>query len=170
MELWDAYYPDGTKAGVDLVRGEPVPSQYRHAVTEILVVHQDGEILLMQRDFRKPNAPGNWESSAGGSVLKGESFLEGAKRELLEETGISCDELEYLYCDTTEISIYVGYLCVTDVPKNSIRLQKGETIAYRWVGVEEFREVYFGNSYSSNSRGQLNGILRQLGFLSADDF
>ena len=65
MELWDAYYPDGTKAGVDLVRGEPVPPEYRHAVTEILVLHRDGTVLLMQRDFRKPNYPGNWEPAPG---------------------------------------------------------------------------------------------------------
>ena len=169
MELWDAYYPEGTQAGVDLVRGEPIPAQYRHAVTEILVVHQDGDILLMRRDFRKPNAPGNWESSAGGSVMKGESFLEGAKRELLEETGIVCDELEYLYCDTTDIAIYTGYLCVTDVPKDTIRLQEGETIDYQWVGVDAFRKVYFGDHYTANSRGQLNEILTRLGFLAADD-
>ena len=25
MEIWDAYYPDGTLAGRDLVRGEPIP-------------------------------------------------------------------------------------------------------------------------------------------------
>lgn len=159
MELWDAYYPDGTKAGVDLVRGEPVPPEYRHAVTEILVLHRDGTVLLMQRDFRKPNYPGNWEASAGGAVLKGETFLEGARRELLEETGIACGTLEYLYRDVTDNTIYEGYLCVTDVPKDSVRLQEGETIAYRWVAPEAFRGIVFGDQCSSNSRGQLDQVL-----------
>ncbi len=159
MELWDAYYPDGTKAGVDLVRGEPILPQFRHAVTEVLVLHQDGTMLLMQRDFRKPNAPGNWESSAGGSVLKGEDFLTGAKRELLEETGIEADRLEYLYQDVTKDTIYQGYLCITDVPKDSVRLQEGETIAYRWVTPEEFWPIANGTHYTSNSRGQLDHFL-----------
>lgn len=36
MELWDAYYPDGTLSGEKLVRGEPIPPEYRHAVAEVL--------------------------------------------------------------------------------------------------------------------------------------
>ncbi len=33
---------------------------------------------------------------------------------------------------------FYNYLCVTDCPKDSIRLQQGETIAYQWVSREEF--------------------------------
>lgn len=168
MELWDAYYPDGTQADVDLVRGEPIPPQFRHAVTEILVVHQDGDVLLMQRDFRKPNYPGNWEASAGGAVLKGESFLDGAKRELLEETGLPAEHLEALYCDVTADTIYRGYLCVTSAPKDSVQLQEGETIAYRWVDAAEFRAVLLGPQCTSNSRGQLDPVLTRLGVLPPD--
>lgn len=163
MELWDAYLPDGTKAGVDLVRGEPIPPQYRHAVAEILVMHRDGTFLLTQRDLRKPNYPGCWEASAGGSIQKGESFLEGAKRELLEETGIHSDQLEECYRDVTANTIYLGYLCMTDVPKDTIQLQKGETVAYRWVTREEFREILAGPTCHSNSRGQLDVVLQHLG-------
>ena len=161
MELWDAYYPDGAKAGITLVRGEPVPTQYRHAVTEILVVHRDGTVLLMQRDFRKPIHPGTWEASAGGAVIKGEDFPDGAKRELLEETGISCDTLEELYRDVTDVAIYIGYLCITDVPKDSICLQEGETIAYRWVSFAELPAMLADGSCLSNSRGQLNAYLNK---------
>ena len=160
MELWDAYLPDGAKAGVDLVRGEPIPQEYRHAVAEILVMHRDGTFLLTQRDFRKPNYPGCWEASAGGSILKGESFLDGAKRELLEETGIQADSLKLLYQDVTGNAIYLGYLCVTDVPKNSIRLQAGETVAFRWVTREELRRILAGPECHSNSRGQLDPFIQ----------
>lgn len=93
MELWDAYYPDGTLAGTTLVRGEPIPPEYRHTVTEVLVVHRDGTILLMQRDHRKPIHPGTWESSAGGSALQGEDFETCARRELREETGLIVEHM-----------------------------------------------------------------------------
>ena len=169
MELWDAYYPDGTKAGATLVRGAPVPAQYRHAVTEILVVHRDGTFLLMQRDFKKPIHPGTWEASAGGSVVKGEDFLDGAKRELLEETGIHADTLTELYQNVTADTIYRGYLCITDAPKDSIRLQAGETIAYRWVTLETLRAALADGSCLSNTRGQLNDILTQLSALATDN-
>lgn len=162
MELWDAYLPDGSKSGETLVRGQPIPPQYRHAVTEILVVHQDGTALLMRRDLRKPNCPGLWEASAGGSVLQGESFLEGAKRELLEETGIQADNLKLLYQDVTSNTIYQGYLCVTGAPKDSVRLQAGETMDYRWVTLAELRAVLAGPECCSNTRGQLDTVLKWL--------
>lgn len=161
MELWDAYYLDGTKAGVDLMRGQPIPPEYRHAVTEILVLHQDGSILLMQRDFCKPFYPGYWEASAGGSVLKGESFLEGAKRELWEETGLQEMVLQELYCDVTADTIYRGFLCITTANKDSILLQPGETIAYRWVNAAEFQELLAKGLCISNVRGQLDAFLRR---------
>lgn len=142
MEIWDAYNQDGTLAGVDLIRGEEIPKGLRHGVAEVFVMHEDGTILLMQRDWNKEGYPGYWESGAGGSVLKGESFLEGAKRELQEETGIRADELEMIYRSITDETIYYGYLCRTDVPKDSITLQKGETIAYRWVTEIEFMKIY----------------------------
>ena len=34
-------------------------------------------------------------------------------------------------------TIYVEFLCVTDCRKDSVRLQEGETIAYRWVSKEQ---------------------------------
>ena len=47
VELWDAYNADGTKAGFDLIRGEDIPKGYFHAVAEVFVLHEDGDILLM---------------------------------------------------------------------------------------------------------------------------
>lgn len=157
VEFWDAYYADGTLAGCDLVRGEKIPSKFRHIVVEIFVIHKDGSILLMQRDYSKPGYPGLWESSAGGSVLKGESTIDGAKRELFEETGISVsdNELENLYYVIAETPIYKGYLCVTDIPKESIRLQEGETIAFRWVSKQEFLEIFHSDQYVSGLKIRL---------------
>jgi 8-oxo-dGTP diphosphatase len=43
-----------------------------HLVSEIIVKHEDGMYLLMQRDWKKPNSPGLYEATAGGSALKGE--------------------------------------------------------------------------------------------------
>ena len=53
MEIWDAYRADGSLAGCDLVRGEPIPPGLFHLVSEVLARHTDGGYLLMQRDWRK---------------------------------------------------------------------------------------------------------------------
>jgi len=68
MEIWDGYRADGTLAGIDLIRGEPVPDGIYFLVVEILVRHKDGEYLLMKRDLTKPAFPGYFEATAGGAA------------------------------------------------------------------------------------------------------
>lgn len=138
-EIWDAYYKDGTLAGFDLFRDEKIPNGVYHLVCQIVVRHKDGSFLVMQRDFNKKICPGMYEISAGGSVLKGETSLEGAIRELAEETGI-CEErliLDYIEISEEERTIYNMFYVITDCNKNSIKLQKGETVGYEWVSKDE---------------------------------
>ena len=88
MELWDLYRKDGTPAGCELVRGQPMPKGLFHIVSGVVVRHVDGSYLLMQRDLHKDGWPGLWEMGASGSILKGETPLQGAIRELKEECGL----------------------------------------------------------------------------------
>ena len=97
MELWDAYNSNFEKIeGMTLVRDEVIPEGFYHLVCEILVRHVDGTYLLMKRDPTKPLYPNMWEATAGGSALQGETALEGAMRELREETGIVAERLDPL--------------------------------------------------------------------------
>lgn len=134
MEIWDAYDKNFNKIpDVELIRGEPVPDGVFHLVCDIIVRHTDGEYLLMQRDMRK-HFGGMWEATAGGSALKGESPFECAIRELKEETGISETVTEIgQVINSKNHSIYVEFLCFTDCDKESVTMQEGETIAYKWV-------------------------------------
>ena len=142
-ELWDAYNRDFEKvSGVTLLRGDKIPSRLFHLVCDIIVRHKDGEYLLMQRDFYK-HFGGMWEATAGGSALKGESALECAGRELKEETGIEEAALQEIGRVVKEEnqSIYVEFLCETECDKRAIKLQKGETVAFKWVSAKELREM-----------------------------
>lgn len=139
MEIWDAYNSHFERIeNQKLVRGEEIPDDLFHLVCEILVKHVDGTYLLMQRDLRKPFG-GMWEATAGGSALSGESPLQCAIRELFEETGIATTELTEVgrVIDNNKQSIYVEYLCITECDKDSITLQEGETIDYKWVSDKE---------------------------------
>ncbi len=135
VEIWDAYDRQFNKIEkVILERGRAVPDGMYHLVCEIIVKHNDGTYLLMQRDFKK-HLGGMWELTAGGSALKGETPIECAVRELREETGIiSCNlqELKRIIHDGHH-SLYVEYLCITDWDKNAVILQDGETVDYKWV-------------------------------------
>lgn len=143
MELWDAYDAHlNVIAGQVLVRGEKISKGVYHLVSEVIVRHQDGTYLLTQRNPRK-NLGGMWEASAGGSALQGESPLDCAKRELREETGIVTDDFVEVgrVLHQRHQTYYVNYLCHTDVDKDSIVLQEGETSAYKWVTAEELRQM-----------------------------
>ena len=138
-EMWDAYDRNCNKIdGAQLFRCEPIPAGMYHLVCDIIVKHVDGTYLLMQRDLRKTFG-GTWELTAGGSALAGETSLQGAIRELGEETGIVSSnliEIDRLIRDKFQ-SISVTYFCLTDCDKDSIVLQDGETMAYRWVEKSE---------------------------------
>ena len=66
-----------------------------------------------------------------------------AIRELREETGIADDKLMEIgrVLHYGHQTYYVEYLCNTDVDKESIILQEGETSAYKWVTCEELRKM-----------------------------
>ena len=139
-ELWDAYNSDYEKLdGVTLIRDDEAnfPEGAYHLVCEILVRHVDGTYLLMKRDPTKPLYPNMWEATAGGSALKGETDVEGALRELREETGIVADKLEFLDKSIGGHCWHVRFLCITDCDKNSIKLQESETCDFKWVTGEE---------------------------------
>ena len=139
MELWDAYNEKSEKIeGMTLIRGKPIPQGVFHLVSDVIVRHTDGDYLLMRRDERK-HYGGMWEASAGGSALRGEDALSCARRELREETGIEAGALTEVgrVTDPQGRTIYVEFLCVTARDKTDVRLQEGETSAFRWVSREE---------------------------------
>lgn len=139
MELWDLYDINDNLTGEiwERIPGnfKKIPEGRFHMVCDILVKHTDGTYLLTQRDLNKDVYPGYWEATAGGSALKGESPLECAKRELFEETGIKSDDFTLISHTRRENShsMFYSYLAVTDCDKDSIVLQEGETIDYKWV-------------------------------------
>ena len=54
MELWDGYNENEEKIGIDIVRGSKIKKGVFHAVVNVIVYHDDGTYLLMQRDWMPP--------------------------------------------------------------------------------------------------------------------
>lgn len=159
MEIWDAYKVDGSLAGCDLVRGQPIPEGLFHLVCEILVQHVDGSYLLMQRDFDKEGYPGMFEASAGGSAIKGETPIVAALRELKEETGIIACKLTEINKVYSKNTIYYSYLCVVDCDKSAITLQEGETISYLWVSKDDLLKFMNSSECISSQKDRLISFL-----------
>jgi 8-oxo-dGTP pyrophosphatase MutT (NUDIX family) len=59
-----------------------------HRSTYILVFNSWGELYVQKRTLTKDVFPGYYDVAAGGVVLAGETYEQGAERELEEEMGI----------------------------------------------------------------------------------
>lgn len=167
MEIWDLYTADGQLSGQTIRRGEKIPQGYYHLVSEVLVRHRDGCYLLMRRAASKKIYPGCWEATAGGSVLAGETALEGARRELREETGIENAELTPMGCQVCDLtgSIYHSFLAVTDCGRDSVKLQPGETEGFRWFSEKEFREFWQTGNPVPIQKRRLLPWLKEMGYV-----
>ena len=88
METWDLYTEDRLLTGKIHTRGDALPDDLYHLVIHAWIRNRNGEYLISQRSASRPTFPLMWEC-VGGSILAGESSLEGALREIREEVGLS---------------------------------------------------------------------------------
>ena len=86
MEIWDLYDENRQIIG-EHIRGEELPDNGYHLVVHIWIRNSKGQFLIAQRSASRKQNPLMWECH-GGSVLKGETSLQGALREVKEEVGI----------------------------------------------------------------------------------
>jgi 8-oxo-dGTP pyrophosphatase MutT (NUDIX family) len=68
-----------------------------HRSTYILVFNAGGELYVQKRTLTKDVFPGYYDVAAGGVVLAGETYEQGAERELEEEMGIRGVPLNRLF-------------------------------------------------------------------------
>ena len=101
MELWDLYTADRVPTGEVIERGKPIPAGLYHIGIHAWIKNSEGKYLISQRSLAKDVLPLMWETVAG-SVLSGESSLDGALREIKEEVGIdfTSDDARLVYSVT----------------------------------------------------------------------
>jgi len=106
-----------------------------------VIIYKDKKILMQQRKDNKC-----W-GYHGGHVELGEIVEETAKRELLEETGLTAlslelfgvfsgPELHHIYPDGNEVYIIdVVYLC--DNFTGTLKKQESEVLALKWFDIDK---------------------------------
>lgn len=91
-----------------------------HRSTYILVFNPRGELYVQKRTMTKDVFPGCYDPVAGGVVLAGESYEQGAVRELEEEMGIRHTPLTRLfdfYFEDAHTRVWGGtFSCVYEGP------------------------------------------------------
>ena len=87
-----------------------------------------------------------WECN-GGSILAGETSLQGILREVKEEVGVEFSEEEAVFLKTLERSCVPAdfkdvWVFRKDIDDSEITLPDGEAIAFKWVTIDEFEEMF----------------------------
>ncbi len=101
---------------------------------QVALLDDRGWLLLQERDEFAPVDPDRW-SLVGGAVEPGETPAAAARRELVEETGVVCDDLValgsfVLPCELhgqDHIELFTARLSLTDA---DIDCQEGRQIVF----------------------------------------
>jgi len=117
--------------------GKP-PGVFNVAVEGVII--RDRKILITQRSFERPHAPGEWEILTG-RVDQGESFEEALKREVMEEVGLEVEVLQpfntFHFFRGPEKAEHLGVSFVCSYKSGDVKLDKTEQIDFKWATPEE---------------------------------
>jgi len=103
----------------------------------VVPVDERGWVLLQERDEHARIAPEKW-GTVGGHLEQGESFLEGAVRELEEETGLALEasgfvelgEYELVHPETDSLDRIAAFATRVDATDDDIVLGEGRQIVF----------------------------------------
>jgi 8-oxo-dGTP diphosphatase len=107
----------------------------KHSVSVAgIVVRDDGRVLVIRREDN-----GHWEAPGGVLELQ-ESFEEGVRREVLEETGVkvTVERLTGVYKNITHGIVALVYRCR---PAEGVTHPTAEAREVRWMSREEVQSA-----------------------------
>lgn len=119
-------------------RREMRSGRLRHRTVFVVVVAASGDVLVHRRADHKDVWPGRWDLAAGGVLASGETYDDGAVRELAEELGIEGVAFERLGSGTYEDADVAEIATVYRVRWDGrVRFADGEVAEARWMTVQE---------------------------------
>ena len=134
-ELVDVVDADDRVIG-QATRAEVRAHKLRHRATYILVFNARGQLFVHQRTATKDVHPSFFDVAVGGVVGAGESYDQGAQRELAEEIGVAATPrpiLRFQYEDAANRVNGRVYSCSYDGP---LRLQAEEVVSGEWLDLD----------------------------------
>ncbi len=143
-ELWDIYDNNKAKTGIVKERGSSMENGQYHLVALIWIKGFNGKYLISKRSSQVDGA-GKWQPT-GGSVISGESSIDGAIREVKEEIGLnaSADKMKLF------TSKFVGEDCgwiadywhlYDDINIQDVICQEEEVADVMWASIDEIKDL-----------------------------
>jgi aminoglycoside phosphotransferase (APT) family kinase protein/ADP-ribose pyrophosphatase YjhB (NUDIX family) len=131
-----ALYDDGGRPAGSAPRSVMRAENLRHAATGVIVRDPLGRIFVHRRTQTKDVYPGRWDFTAGGVLLYDEDPLDGARREVFEELGVTSELVplgEADYADQHTSYHAFRYVTTWDGP---LSLQPEEIAYGAWLTVD----------------------------------
>jgi isopentenyldiphosphate isomerase len=118
-------------------RAEMRQRNLRHRATYILLFNSRGQLFVHRRSASKDVFPSYYDVAVGGVVGAGESYDQGARRELAEEVGITTVApkpiTSFHYADDANQVNGRVYSCTYD---GALTLQREEIVAGEWLDLD----------------------------------
>lgn len=137
---WEQKLYDGSFTTFEKIR--------RKDTAQVIPVTEDNKIILLWQ--KQSGFKSSVYSVAGGQVDPGESPLEAAKRELLEETGHKAKEMELWFSSQPHVRMdWASYTFIARGCKkvSGLALDPGEKIKLKYVNFEKFIKIAFSENF-----------------------
>ncbi|MDC7226896.1 MAG: N(4)-acetylcytidine aminohydrolase [Spirochaetales bacterium] len=160
MEILDIYDEQRKKTDKQIVRGTSLLQGEYFLVIHVCILSPDNLMLIQQRTDFKPGWPGKWDFSVGGIASAGENSYEAARRETLEELGLSTELIMQRPQFTINFSRgFDDYFIIKDdIDITELRLQEEEVQDVKWASKAEIEAMIEQGDFIPYRKGLLDLI------------
>ncbi|MHB1316914.1 MAG: NUDIX hydrolase [Minisyncoccota bacterium] len=149
-EYLDILNKKGEKTGEAKSYDEVHREGFIHRTAHVWFVNSKKQILLQKRSSNNRAYPNYWDISAAGHISAGQTSLQGAQMETMEELGLSLSDEVFIFLCTLEENIilnqgtYVNnefqdvYVVRMDVELSKMH-SDNEVSELKWVDFEAFK-------------------------------
>lgn len=157
MEYWDLYTKDRIRTEKRIKKGESVPKGYFRTVVHVAIFNSKGEMLIQQRQDDKKLWANLWDVTVAGSVMAGETSVEAAQRETLEEIGYRLDFKNERPAFTIDFEDGFDdcYLVREDLDIKKLVLRNSEVKAVKWATKEEIFQMIDEQTFISYHKAKI---------------
>lgn len=132
-------------------RGDAVRQGWLHRVAVTVCQDREGRILVHRRSEHLSRFPGHYEVMAGGAVIAGESYQEGAVRELGEELGVQAS-VRFVVKFLNRSGLSPHWLAVHEaVVPAELRLDPQEVSWHGWLSESELLQFIKDHPFTPDS-------------------
>ena len=155
-ELMDVYDKDGKHVGI-MHRCEAVAEGSRVFIkgVDILIVNDEGEVLVQKRSATKKSQPNKWDISCSGAVGVGEDLTTACRREVFEELGVDIAQEKFIF--QRALPGGVGFLnnglqhifiVKMNLEIGDIKIDPKEVAEVKWLSLEDFEKLLYSAEFT----------------------